>query len=147
MRAVHWVKLPAASLSTSVWATLDASSAPLDEEATQALFAARPPPPKRSSSAGSGGGGGGGGGGAGGGGEGGGTASGGGVGGVGPSSLGRQGSGGGGGSSPRGATLHVLGVKRANNVGIFLKKVLKGKAAVTDFCASVRAFEPDAPEP
>ena len=120
MKSLHWIKLPANLLSLSLWAALPAAGPPtvVDYEQVELLFGAKPP---RTSVTGATGGGN--------------SARGEGAagigGGVGGAARGSGGGGGGGGRRSLGAEaagpkLHVISLKRANNVAIFLARTTRG---------------------
>ena len=121
MKSLHWIKLPANLLSLSLWAALPAAGPPtvVDYEQVELLFGAKPP---RTSVTGATGGGN--------------SARGEGAagigGGVGGAARGSGGGGGGGGgrrslgAEAAGPKLHVISLKRANNVAIFLARTTRG---------------------
>ena len=121
MKSLHWTKLPANLLSLSLWAGLPAAgpSTVVDYEQVEALFGAKPPRTSVTGASGSGSGT-----------RGAGAAVVGGSGGAARGSGGNGGGGGGGGgggarhgAAAAGPKLHVISLKRANNVAIFLAKI------------------------
>ena len=129
MRPLHWTKLVPPLLGRSVWASVDVEAAPMDAAQTEELFAAPRPPPKRPPAALAGGSAGSArsaaadGGSCGMGGAPSGAESGGATSAAGPGGGARRPSGGGGGGARQ--PLLVISIQRANNVGIFLKRLEK----------------------
>lgn len=143
MRAVHWNKLPVAKLGESVWASVATDCIAIDLEKTETLFAVPQPVANPKVAAGR-------------------------LRGVGVFGAaaepnadgasvlptggqgGRGGGAGGGGprraSSATPATLHVITVQRANNVGIFLKRVSK-VLTVEQLCRAVVGLQEAVLEP
>jgi hypothetical protein len=122
MKSLHWTKLPANLLSLSLWAALPTAGPPtaIDYEQVEALFGAKPPRTSVAGASGSGN-----------------TTRGegaaiiGGSGGAARGSGSGGGGGGGGGGARHGAAaagpkLHVISLKRANNVAIFLARTTRG---------------------
>lgn len=115
MKSLHWTKLPANLVQQSVWAEIDATllAASLDYGRVEELFGAKPPPAKKTPPAAA-------------------TAAG---GGAAPANGAAGGGAAGGAAGGRRAsigtkaaapTLHVMNMKRANNISIFLAKRLGG---------------------
>ena len=134
MKSLHWTKLPANLLNLSLWAALPAAGPPatVDYEQVEALFGAKPP---RTAVTGTTGGGNST--------RGGGAA---GVGGVGGGGAARGGGGSGGGGARHGAAatgpkLHVLSLKRANNVAIFLARTSRG-LTIEQLSRAAQQFDP-----
>jgi hypothetical protein len=117
MKPVHWSKLPDPLFRTSVWALIDHEDIPIDQSKTQALFAAAVPVGRGRRTLGGAGG----------------TE----AGGRATSANGRFARST---NTPAGSKLRVLTVQRANNVGIFLKKVSK-VLNVDQLCTSVTRLE------
>ena len=143
MRAVHWSKLPPAKLGDSVWASVVIESVLVDLARTEELFALPQPVQKGKVDAGRGRG----------------------VGAFGsagpavqadsvnPVAVGGRGAGASGagrrpapGGPPGAPTLHVITVQRANNLGIFLKRVSK-ILSVDQLCRAVIGLEAAVLEP
>ena len=126
VKPLHWTKLPAAVARTSVWGTIDAAAAAalVDTARVEESFAAKPPPKPRGGARDGGGGGA--------------RASG--DGGGAAAAVGGGSAAGGAKKGGGGMPLHVLSVKRANNVGIFLAKRL-GKMSAAQLCDGVLALD------